>query len=429
MSKLIELATEMGKDVIDEKRPHGAHVDTWRMLATYTPNREGARPRPYASRSNLAMILENDPEYSTLAYNDHADVMLYKGREIDDPMLEEIAIGLERSYRYVGTDTIIKRGVMRVCSARKLEPIKDWLCGLPEWDGVPRIGSMLAERFHADHDEGYARLVEAFGRKWLVSCVARVMQPGCKVDTALTLIGEKGARKGTALEILAGAEWFSNSHIDIKGKAGYELLHQSGVWIWELAEGKALQGKSAEAVKAFMTGSSDRYRPAYGKMVVKRPRRTVFAVTLNNYQFLSDGPERRFWPVRLRRGQLIDTDWISDNRDQLGAEALSAYGSGEQWYLEGDLEELLIKYQQDFIIDDPWTIGIRTSLERGHTPNTTAEIMKDLELPAAQQHSGNSRRVAQICKDLGWVQVMKTETTEAGKKRRTRTWEYAGDDR
>jgi len=408
------LAEEIGLEMVDNDRPYNADPATWARLLLYTPKKEGSLKRPHASRSNLAHILETDPEFATLAYNDHADVMLYKGREIDDPMLEEIAIGLERSYRYAGTDTMIKRGVMRVCSARKLEPIKDWLKALPPWDGEPRIGSMLRDRFNAEYDEGYAQLVEAFGIKWMVSCVARVMSPGCKVDTALTLIGEKGARKGTALEILAGAEWFSNSHIDIKGKAGYELLHQSGVWIWELAEGKALQGKSAEAVKAFMTGASDRYRPAYGKMVVKRPRRTVFAVTLNNYQFLSDGPERRFWPVRLKKGDLIDTDWIRDNRDQLWAEALHFYGAGTRHYLEGDLERLLIDYQQDFIIDDPWTKKIRDAYDQ--QKRTTSEMMEALELPAAQQHSGNSRRVAQICKDLGMVQ--KVEGDKGDRRRR-----------
>ena len=158
---------------------------------------------------------------------------------------------------------------------------------MTEWDQYNRIDDMMRDIFHAEFADGYERLVSTMGRMWLISCVARIMEPGCKVDTAITLIGEKGARKGTALETLASAPWFSNSHIDIKTKAGYELLHQSGVWIWELAEGKALQGKSAEAVKAFMTGQFDRYRPAYRKDIVRRKRRTVFAVTLNNYQFPS----------------------------------------------------------------------------------------------------------------------------------------------
>ncbi len=408
------LGEATGIKIVDEDRPFGADPSTWRIIVKYTPKKEGSLARPFADRSNLAHILENDPEFSTLAYNEHADVMLYKGSELDDTVLEEIAIGLERSYRYNGTDTIIRRGVMRVCANRRLEPIKDWLASLPDWDNTPRIGSMLTDRFHAEYDDGYQALVEAFGSKWMISCVARVMQPGCKVDTALTLIGEKGARKGTSLEILASKKWFSNSHIDIKGKNGYEMLHQSGVWIWELAEGKALQGKSAEAVKAFMTGASDRYRPAYGKMVVKRPRRTVFAVTLNNYQFLSDGPERRFWPVRIKRDSLIDTDWLEANRDQLWAEALHLYGAGTQWYLEADLEKMLIDYQQDFIIDDPWTKKIREAYEQNK--RTTSEMMEHLELAAGQRHSGHSRRVAQICKDLGMVQ--KVEGSKGDRRRR-----------
>ena len=415
-----KLADEIGLGMIDNHKPYGADNETWNKLALFKPAKEGSVERPYASRSNLAIILEMDPEFSSLAYNDHSDVMLFQSREIDETVLEDIAIDLERRYRFNGTDTVIRRGVMRVCSARKIEPIKNWLASLPEWDGTLRISNMLENRFHADFDEPYKDLIAAFGRKWMVSCVARVMVPGCKVDTALTLIGEKGARKGTSLEILASKQWFSNSHIDIKGKAGYELLHQSGVWIWELAEGKALQGKSAEAVKAFMTGASDRYRPAYGKMVVQRPRRTVFAVTLNNYQFLSDGPERRFWPIRIKRNELIDTDWITENRDQLWAEALHTYAAGEKWYLEEDLETKLREYQQDFIIDDPWTMKIREAYAGGK--RTTADFMEALELQAGQRHSGHSRRVAQICKDLGMVQKV-----EGKKGDRRRRWHMEGD--
>jgi hypothetical protein len=32
--------------------------------------------------------------------------------------------------------------------------------------------------------------------------------------------------------------------------------------------------------------------------------------------------------------------------------------------------------------------------------------MHDLELPVAMRHSGNSRRIAQICRDLGYEQVI-----------------------
>ena len=413
-------AKELGFDVDQTWRRPEADPDVWDQL-TKKPakmNKDGemtAPPVPHVDRSNLAIILEGDPQFSTLGYNDHADLMMWGSRILDEPAMTDIMIDLERRYGFRGPDRMIERGVLRVSNQRKIEPIKDWLESLTEWDQYNRIDDMMRDIFHAEFADGYEKLVSTMGRMWLISCVARIMEPGCKVDTAITLIGEKGARKGTALETLASAPWFSNSHIDIKTKAGYELLHQSGVWIWELAEGKALQGKSAEAVKAFMTGQFDRYRPAYRKDIVRRKRRTVFAVTLNNYQFLSDGPERRFWPVRIKRESRIDTDWLMEHRDQIWAEALHYYRQKEKWHLPEDLETQLREYQQIFIIDDPWANQVIECFKKTGKC-TTAEIMKDIELPAAQQHSGNSRRIAQICKDLGYVQRM-----DNGK----RTWRKA----
>jgi len=79
---------------------------------------------------------------------------------------------------------------MRIVAHRNLfHPVREYLEGLA-WDGVPR-----AERWLEDYcavvpaSSEHAGLVRSVAKKWLLSCVARAMKPGCKVDTMLILEG------------------------------------------------------------------------------------------------------------------------------------------------------------------------------------------------------------------------------------------------
>ena len=399
---LIQLAQEAtGLTVENKGNPPEADIDTWDLLRKVT--KKGTNIMiPLNCRWNTASILRNDPRYSTLSYNEHSDQILLNGEMVSDVTLERIALEFEEHYRYKVTDKALRASVIMVAEERTIEPIKQWLLELPEWDGERRIEPFFQDVLHAKIPNGCERLVNEMSVKWFISCVARIMQPGCKMDTCLVLVGPKGMRKSTALKLLAGEEWFSDSNINISHKDSYELLHQSGVWIWELAEMHALQGKTAANAKQFLTSASDRYRPAYAKMPVQRQRRTVFTASTNDYQFLSDGPERRFWIVEV--GAKIETEYIHENRAQLWAEALHWYRENIIWWLEEESEETLMEYQQSFIIDDPWTFKVLECIKNNSGFATTIQIMEHLGLTAANQHQGFTKRIAQICRDCDYEQ-------------------------
>ena len=70
--------------------------------------------------------------------------------------------------------TVIRDAVDKVADDRHYHPIRDFLSVLPEWDGVPRLDTLLIDLFGAE-DSMYVRAVT---RKTLVAAVRRVLQPG-----------------------------------------------------------------------------------------------------------------------------------------------------------------------------------------------------------------------------------------------------------
>ena len=404
--RMIEIIKMAGVDLDTSNMPTTGQWDVWQQLdkteAEYDKHGNVKKlPRAINNRYNLACIFEGDHKYDTLCYNDHSDQIFLDDQEINGAMIEDIGLNLELDYRLKAKNEEIRGGLLRVAMQRVIEPIRTYLDNLA-WDGVNRLGHMLAENFSVEVPQGAEDLIGTFGVRWAVGCVARIYDPGCEMHTVLTLVGRKGLGKGRALKALASPQWFSNSNIDISSKSAYELIHQSGVWLWELAELHALNGKTADNAKMFLSASSDRYRPTWGKTPVNRGRRTVFVASSNNYQFLTDGPERRFWPIHITNK--INVEWIEQNRDQLWAEAVHWYREGVQWWLTDHEQIQLDELQQTYIIDDPWAMRVLQHLRLG-TDNTTAGIMKMLEIPPAQQHTGNARRIATICRDIGWAQV------------------------
>ena len=74
---------------------------------------------------------------------------------------------------------------------RHFHPVRDYLNGLPKWDGVKRVEELFIKYLQADDTE-YVRTVT---RKTFAAAVARVMCPGIKFDCVPVLDGEQGIGK------------------------------------------------------------------------------------------------------------------------------------------------------------------------------------------------------------------------------------------
>ena len=233
------------------------------------------------------------------------------------------------------------KSVKAVADENKFDPLQDYLINVSgKWDKVERLDTQLLT-WLAIEPTPFAK---AAVRRWMISAVARAMDPGCKVDTMLVLEGAQGVGKSTALAELASLEWFLDSMARVsKGKDALEQLR--GKWIVEVAELDALGMRERTEVKSFLSRRVDNYRAPWDKIAQDYHRRVVFAGTTNETQWLNDPTGgRRFWPVRVTGP--IKIEMIKEFRDQLWAEAYLAWSASEQWHLT-DAEEALAAVEQE----------------------------------------------------------------------------------
>jgi predicted P-loop ATPase len=231
-----------------------------------------------------------------------------------------------------------------VAKDRSFHPIRSYLESI-RWDGVERLDRWLSANVGVE-DTGYAHAV---GARWLISAVARIYRPGVKADCCLILEGPQGSKKSTALKTLSGP-YFTDELADLGTKDS--ALQTRGVWIIELSELDTLSRSEVSRIKAFMSRTTDRFRPPYGKRLIESPRQCVFAGTVNHSSYLRDETGAcRFWPVACGS---VDIDHLARDRDQLWAEAKLRFDAGAVWWLDSsELMDAAAEEQADRFEGDP----------------------------------------------------------------------------
>ena len=167
------------------------------------------------------------------------------------------------------------------------------------------------------------------------------------------VLGKTGAGKTRAFRSLVPvADWYQDTGITIGDKDSYGNLRS--VWIYGLDELDSLRKGDVTRIKNFLTAPRDHYRPPYGHRAQDFYRQNVFCGTTNEEQYLVDRTgNRRFWPVRI--ADVIDTDRIAADRDQLWAEAVVRYRAGDRWHVDTPLlRQLCTEQQADRMQRDPW---------------------------------------------------------------------------
>lgn len=240
-----------------------------------------------------------------------------------------------------------------VAEDNPFNPVADYLQGLA-WDGIERLETLLPDYFGTVATD----YTNALGPNWLVSAVARALDPGCQVQFMLIIEGSQGLGKTRSVRALAGPDWYAEAQESPQHKDFYQSL--VGKWIVEIGEMSSFSKAEASVVKQAITRASDYYRPSYGHTAQDYPRSCVFVGTTNQCRYLRDPTgARRFYPVEANECQV---EAIAGIRDQLWAEATHRYHNGwPYWQTPPGAED----EQEDRFEADSWDDVIGEWLDGG----------------------------------------------------------------
>ena len=287
--------------------------------------------KPYMNTANAKKYLVHHP-------NDYGDVWL-------DQYRQQIRFGLWNEFNREWSDsddvhlqvkmqteaglyTINKQSVRDAVIAHAhehpLNPYRAYRESL-KWDGEPRVDNAF-NRGWGTPDDGYHR---ACSRCFFIQQAMRILKPACQADLMFMFEGTTGIGKTRALAAVFGQDNVASPTAQFGTQKFYEEIQ--GKAVIEIADLHAFKGAALEAIKAGVTRTTDRFRPAYGRYAEDFDRQCVFVGTTESSDWNED-PEmsaRRFPPVECGR---IDMEYLRVNAEQLLAEAWARAKAGEPYW-------------------------------------------------------------------------------------------------
>jgi hypothetical protein len=278
------------------------------------------------NEANLARLVEHHPSFDGLWFNEDDQTVYVADKELSDTVLTGLLILVQRSFSMPNCPRGALRDVVeQVARERKARsPWKEYIAGLT-WDGVPRLDSWLVNFCNAKDTE----MAREGGLKWLVGAVARVMEPGAKVDYMLVTVGAQGIGKSSLPNILWNRGKVRSISGHLKDVDLYTAMHSGHCANWE--ELAAMSRYELEHFNTIITETHDVFRPKYGRTTLTQPRRFVLYGSTNTRQFLNADPtgHRRYVIVELGQVKFAELERITP---QLWAEAVHLYREGQVDY-------------------------------------------------------------------------------------------------
>ncbi|MBS0252697.1 MAG: virulence protein E [Proteobacteria bacterium] len=319
--------------------------------------------------------------------------------ELDEEAVRDIRITLEILGLEIAKESF-KDWIFYIAQQRKIHPVLMYLNPL-KWDGIDRLDTWLTD-YCGVADSPYTRAV---GRILMIGAVRRVRHPGIKFDTMVVFEGVQGQGKSSVPKLLAGEPWFTD---DMKmGLESKEVIEKTaGKWIVEVAELHGLSNREIEAVKSFISRTSETARGAYRANSSTVPRAFVLIGTTNDRKYLKDPTgNRRFLPIFVPGdGSSIDLDGLAAARDQLWAEASEREAAGAEIRLPEELWPVANAEQAARLITDPKTELLMDLLEGEEGFIATDELYSTLGLDPQHREQRHQVLLSSTMNQLGWAQ-------------------------
>lgn len=222
----------------------------------------------------------------------------------------------------------------------KVDPFREWLDTIPEWDGKERLDTWITDLW-TDWPEAEPVLLEWASRYPFVAAILRAVKPGAMLREFPIVIGPENCGKSTALKYLFPRkhqrEWYAET-LDLAQNDRRNIETMQGRVLVELGEMSGITRKDLQPLKAFLTQTNDGlHRMSYARTAEPMDRRCVFFGTANprpSVGVLPYDPEGNTRFVALettsdKATQKVET-FMNAKRDQLWAEALVQYERGSR---------------------------------------------------------------------------------------------------
>ena len=207
-----------------------------------------------------------------------------------------------------------ENAVIRLCKAIATDPENSYnpvldLINNAEWDGIDRR-EQLCNILKLSEEDTLSRVLI---KKWLYQgyCLLHNDLDSGKpfgAEFILVFKGKQGSKKTRLLEKMAIRSEFFKEGGAFNPDSKDNLIESTKYFVCEFGEiGRTV--KHVDALKAFITSTTDEYRAPFDKGAVKYPRMTNFCASTNETEYLKDQTgNRRFGTIPLSDDLKIDYD-------------------------------------------------------------------------------------------------------------------------
>lgn len=206
------------------------------------------------------------------------------------------------------------------------------------------------------------RFNEKIIKMWLMTGVKMGLNKGhFNAEFTLVFKGPQGLGKTRWFRALIPKEFlfeFFKDGVQLDLSKKDDIIQATSYWLCELGElGGTMRKSDRDALKAWLTSTQDEYRTPYDRKAEKYPRRTFFACTVNDDEFLRDDTGNRRFIV-------IDVEGLNHTHDidvdLLWGQIMDMYLNGGVTYLDQSEIQLndernrgyLVKSDEQLIIED-----------------------------------------------------------------------------
>ena len=228
-----------------------------------------------------------------------------------------MAVNLNELHTLLGSDFV-----------KEYHPLKEYLDGLPPWDGetdyIDRLAAMVhvkesphsplqqdKSRERNDLSETPVRFADIL-KRWMVSMIAAALNETVVNQVILTLIGRQGSYKTSFMQHILPpvlSEYYTTKRNSSRMTKD-DLFTMTENLVINLEEIDTMPPSELNQLKAMVTQRYVDERRAYGRNKVHLPHVASFVATGNNLQFLTDDTGNRRWlPFEVED---IDSPWEAD---------------------------------------------------------------------------------------------------------------------